>query len=123
MPTACRIASKISLDFDPSYQHMVIHDVSIHRGTNILNCLQPEKIKVIQQERDLDMNIYNGEVSAVIFLEDVRVGDRIEYSYTVRGSNPIFVGRYVDDFSLQWGDAVAHERFRLLWPTNQVSWA
>lgn len=110
---------QLSLDYDPSYQHLVIHDISIHRGTNVLNCLQPEKIKVIQQERDLDMNIYNGEVSAVIFLEDVRVGDRIDYSYMVRGSNPIFGGRYVDDFNLEWSDAVVDERFRLLWPTNR----
>jgi transglutaminase-like putative cysteine protease len=110
---------QISMDFDPSYQRLVIHDICIRRGTNVINRLEPEKIKVIQQEKDLDMNIYNGESSAVLFLEDVQVGDEIDYSYTVTGSNPIFGGRYLDDFYLQWANTVDDERFRLLWPTNR----
>ena len=118
-PNGVQDCVQLSMDFDPSYQTLTIHDISIHRGTNVINCLQPEKIKVIQQERDLDMNLYNGQMSAVLFLEDVRVGDQIDYSYTVHGSNPIFAGHYMDAFNLQWGDAVASERFRLLWPTNR----
>jgi hypothetical protein len=110
---------QLSIDYDPSYQHLVIHDISIRRGTNILNGLEPDKIKVIQQEKDLDMNIYNGEVSAVVFLEDVRVGDEIDYSYTVTGTNPIFGNHYLDQFYLQWGDPVSDERFRVLWPANR----
>ena len=110
---------QISMDFDPSYQRLVIHDICIRRGTNVINHLEPDKIKVIQQEKDLDMNIYNGESSAVLFLEDVQVDDEIDYSYTVTGFNPIFGGRYLDDFYLQWSDTVDDERFRLLWPTNR----
>jgi hypothetical protein len=109
---------QLSMDFDPSYEHLVIHDIVIHRGTNILNRLDAGKIKLIQQERDLDMNIYNGEVSAVLFLEDVRIGDRIDFSYTVSGENPIFGGRYIASFYLQWGGAVAREQLRLLWPPH-----
>jgi len=111
---------QVNLDFDPSYQQLTIHDVFIRRGTNILERLDKDKIRVIQQERDLDMNIYNGEVSAVLFLEDLRVGDRIEYSYTVRGDNPIFGGRYIHDFYIQWSVPVGYERFRLLWPAGRA---
>jgi transglutaminase-like putative cysteine protease len=110
---------QLSMDYDPSYEHLIIHDIIIRRGTNILNRLEPDKIKVIQQERDLDMNIYNGEVSVVLFLDDVRVGDQIDYSYTISGSNPIFAGHYLDAFESQWADAVTDERFSLLWPTNR----
>ena len=110
---------QLSMDFDPSYEHLVIHDIVIHRGTNLLNRLDAGKIKLIQQEHDLDMNIYNGEVSAVVFLEDVRIGDRIDYSYTIVGANPIFGGRYLGNFYLQWDSPVAEERFRLLWPARR----
>jgi len=110
---------QLNLDFDPSYEQLVIHDVVIRRGTNVLDRLQPDKIKVIQQERDLDMYVYNGEVSAVLFLEDLRVGDRVEYSYTVRGANPIFTGHYIDSWEMGWSEPVAYERFRLLWPANR----
>lgn len=110
---------QLSIDFDPSYEHLVIHDIVIRRGTNILNRLDSGKIKLIQQERDLDMNVYNGEVSAVLFLEDVRIGDRIDYSYTLTGANPIFGGHYLGNCYLQWANVVADERFRLLWPSHR----
>lgn len=110
---------QLSIDYDPSYQHLVIHTICIRRGTNILNRLEPDKIKVIQQEKDLDMNVYNGEVSAVLFLEDVRVGDEIDYSYTITGSNPIFGNHYLGEVYLQWSDPVSDERIRLLWPANR----
>ena len=110
---------QLSIDFDPSFEHLVIHDIVIHRGTNILNRLDAGKIKVIQQEHDLDMNIYNGEVSALLFLEDVRVGDRIDYSYTITGANPIFGGRYIDDFYVQWPYPVVKQQLRLLWPARR----
>ena len=110
---------QLNFNFDPSYQRLTIHHVLIHRGTNTVNQLQPEKIKVIQQERDLDRNIYNGALSAVIFLEDVRIGDEIDFSYTVQGSNPILGGRFVDTFTTQWSTPVEYQRFRLLWPASR----
>jgi transglutaminase-like putative cysteine protease len=111
--------ARLSMDFDPSYQELIIHSVAIQRGTNLLNRLQPEQIKVIQQERDLERHVYNGALSAVVFLEDVRVGDRIDFSYTVRGANPILEGRYVGSFLTQWDVPVQRIRFRLLWPANR----
>src|SRR5690242_8925392 len=46
---------QLNLNYDPSYEELIIHNVYIRRGTNILNRLQQDKIKIIQQERDLDM--------------------------------------------------------------------
>src|SRR5439155_17166765 len=107
------------LDFDPSFQRLFIHHIKIQRGSDSIDKLIPATIKMIQQERDLERHIYNGAVSAVIFLEDVRAGDRIDYSYTIRGFNPILGGRYVDSFSSQTTSPIGRNRFRLLWPKDR----
>jgi len=108
--------SRINMYFDPIYQKLTLHRVAIRRGTNVLERLDREKIKVIQQERDLERHIYDGTVSVLLFLDDVRVGDLIEYAFTVHGTNPIFGERYATTFSTQWSIPVQSHRFRLLWP-------
>jgi transglutaminase-like putative cysteine protease len=111
---------KVSLAFDPSYQRLTIHHVTIHRGGEILDRLNPEQVKVIQQERELERYIYNGALSAVVFLEDVRIGDRVDFAWTVSGSNPIFEGRYADSVQVQWSAPIERQRFLLLWPAERA---
>jgi len=107
--------SRINISFDPTYQKLTIHRIAIRRGSNVLERLDREKIKVIQQELDLERHIYDGTVSALLFLDDVRVGDQIEYAYTIHGTNPIFGEHYATMFSTQWSIPVHSHRFRLLW--------
>lgn len=111
--------AELSLNFDPSYEQLVLHTVRIWRDNRPLNRLEPAKIKILQRETDLDRKIYDGRLSAVIFLEDVRVGDTIEYAYSLKGANPIFKGRYADSFEVRWSIPVAKLRQRLLWPTSR----
>jgi len=77
--------------------------------------LNVSKIKVIQQESDLADDVFTGEQSAVVFVEDLRVGDVLEYAYTVRGANPVFQGHYSAKFTIQSGVSVDRQRFRLIW--------
>src|SRR4051812_16527407 len=93
--------SRITVNFDPSYQQLVLHTVSVRRGSRLINQLQAKKIKILHQEDDLDFT-YSGEISAVIILDDIRKGDIIEYSYTIRGFNPIFGNKYAEVSELKW---------------------
>lgn len=86
--------SEINVDFDPSYSDLVFHTIRIYRDKEVINKLQLPKIKTFQQEDELNRFLYNGSLSSVLFLEDVRKGDIIEYSYTIKGFNPVFKGRY-----------------------------
>lgn len=117
--TGVQSGANLSFSWDPSYQKLIIHQITIERGTNRMNRLEPSKFKIIQQEPDLDRQVYNGTLSAVLFLEDVRVGDRIEYAYTVRGRNPSLKGNYAARFILGWPMPVKHRQIRLLWPEGR----
>ena len=111
--------AQISLDFDPGYESLQLHWVRIWRGTNFLNRLDRDKIKIIQQERDLEQHELNGQYSAILVLEDVRVGDVIDYAFTFQGDNPVFGGRFARSIQLQSDEPIGRLRTRLLWPAKK----
>ena len=110
-------AGDLSIDFEPSYQTLRLHFVRVRRNGQILDRLSSRKIQIIQRESELEYQLYDGTLSAVILLEDVRVGDVVEYAYTLRGANPVFEGLYFDWFSARWEVPVHRQRWRLLWPS------
>jgi transglutaminase-like putative cysteine protease len=111
--------ANLEFTWDPSFQELIFHEITIQRGAERMARLDPGKFKVIQQETDLNRQIYNGALSALLFLEDVRVGDRIEYAYTLRGENPSLKGRYAASFTVGWPLPVQHRRILLLWPAER----
>ncbi len=116
---AVQNGANLAFPYDPSFQELILHQMIIHRDGQNYDRLDPAKFKIIQQETDLSRQIYNGTLSALLFIEDVRVGDRIEYAYTIRGKNPVLQGRYTDTFFTKLSVPVEHLRFRLLWPENR----
>ncbi len=115
-----RSGANLEFTWDPSYQELIVHQVTIHRGRELWERLDPAKFRVIQQEADLDRQIYNGCLSAVLFLEDIRVGDRIEFAYTLRGRNPSLGGRYADAFIAGLAVPIGHRRIRILCPEGRT---
>ena len=117
--TGIQNTSQIAVNFDPSYQQLIFHKINIRRGQQVIDELQLGKIKTIQQEKELDQYMYNGSLSSIRFLEDVRKGDVIEYSYTVKGFNPIFKGKYSDSYRLCYGVPVYNLYYKLITSTER----
>ena len=117
--TGIQNGSEISADFDPSYQQLIFHTIRIIRGNQIINQLNLSKIKTIQQEEELDMFSYNGSLSSILFLEDVRTGDIIEYSYTIKGFNPVFNGKYASVYDLNFNVPVYNLYYKLIVPQGR----
>ena len=113
-----RVAN-IEIRFDPSYQTLMLHSVSLRRGDRIIPKLSLAAVKVLQREKELDYLIFDGSKTANIFLEDVRVGDVVEYAYSLKGNNPVFGGRSFGQFDMQWAVPVHKVFARLLWPAGR----
>ncbi|MCE2997977.1 MAG: DUF3857 domain-containing protein [Cyclobacteriaceae bacterium] len=102
--------SDLNFEFDPTYEQLVFHSITILRDGKEINQL-PVVIKTIQREQDLDRNLYDGSLTAIVNLKDVRVGDIVEYAYTRKGYNPVF-----ENFFSRWRNfnfGVPVERFFL----------
>ena len=63
---------------------------------------RPSNVRVIQPEAGLDEQIYSGQLTAVVFLRDLRPGDTLDYAYSLEGPNPILAGAYDDTLWLQY---------------------
>jgi hypothetical protein len=118
-PSGVDNGSHISVDYDPSYQLLTFHWVTIWRGTNALNRLEPDKIEVSQHGLDADELLFSAEKTALLLLEDVRMGDIIDYAYSVQGGNPVFAGSFSGRVEVQSRLPVDRLTTRLLWPATR----
>ena len=105
--------------FDPSYQTLQLHSVRIHRAGVILNRLDQSKIRVIQPEPGLSNGVLTGDKTAVVLIEDLRVGDVLEYAFTLAGADPVLAGHYSRRLAAQSSVPIEHQRFRIIWPTEK----
>jgi transglutaminase-like putative cysteine protease len=100
--------SELNIGFDPSYERLDVHEIIIWRNNKPQRRLSASLFKVIADEKDLSKFIYQGTFSAYCILDDIRKGDRIEYSYTLTGRNPIIGDHFADNIYLQVSQPVAH---------------
>src|SRR5205814_7276577 len=52
-------------------------------------------------ETGADSGLYDGRMTALLILDDLRVGDVLDYAITVHGENPVFNGRFMDSWNMQ----------------------
>lgn len=109
-----QFASSISESYDPSFQSLTFHTVNVIRKGQVFNRLDKNKFKVIQREESLDRSIYDGSLSAILDLEDVQVGDIVEYAYSIKGQNPLFHGKFFNSFYLNYGMPSGKINYRIL---------
>lgn len=110
--------ANIQIPFDPSYQKLVLHSLDVIRHGRVISQLHTAKMRVIQREAGLEERIYDGTRTLAIFLDDVRPGDVVDYSYVMSGRNPVFGGRDFGTYELQFGLPVARVHARLLVPVG-----
>jgi len=108
--------ASISIGFDPAYQSLTLHAINVIRKGRVIPKLATATVRVLQREPELEARIFDGRKTANVFLEDVRVGDIVEYAYSVRGSNPVFGGRHFGGLDMGWRVPVARRFGRLLVP-------
>lgn len=110
--------SELSFGFSPEYQQLVIHHIDVIRNGKATSRLNPNAIRLLQREEDLRNGIYTGLVSALIFLPDVRVNDRLDIAYSVKGKNPVYDNKVFGSTPVGWGVYVDHRHVRVLVPKD-----
>lgn len=112
--------AEISVDYEPTYQQLTFHTIRIIRSNKVINQLNPSRIKTIQQEKELDQHLYNGSLTAMLILEDLRKGDILEYSYTIQGSNPVFKGKFSRVLSFNFRVPIVNLYYNVITPRQHL---
>ena len=92
--TGVQHAAQWRCDFDPGTQRVTIHSLIVRRGGQAVDHATRERLRVFQREENLDRFTLDGTATLVVLLEDVRVGDVLDTSYTVHTKARIFPDRF-----------------------------
>ncbi|MBR0570032.1 DUF3857 domain-containing protein [Microvirga sp. STS03] len=111
--------SELRVSYDPNHEKLQFHKVVVWRNGKPINKLDLKKIKLLQRERGMDRGIYDENLTAVLVLDDIRVGDIVEYSCTVKGANPVFAGKFFNSFNLQSYDPMDERLVHIVMPQNR----
>ncbi|MDX2128462.1 MAG: DUF3857 domain-containing protein [Chloroherpetonaceae bacterium] len=118
--TALKDNAQISFSFSESYQTLIIHNIDVYRNGKKINKYNKKKIEIFRREQNLSDNIYDGEKTASAVLEDIQVGDILDYSFTIKGRNPIFKGKYSDSYPLTFSRFLIKNYLRILYDKNRA---
>ncbi len=103
--------STIAVPFHPEFETAKVHRLVIHRDGEIVyqtaSALGNTRIEPAEGAAPSTLRIQ---------LDDVRVGDVVEYSYSVESENPVYAGRFSETLAFQFEVPVANVFYRLLWP-------
>lgn len=86
-------AGRLQVEFNPAFEKLAIHELVVVRAGKQQNRLPDTKFRVLDRELGLEQSVYQGVATATAALDDVRVGDRVLFSFTITGSNPVLEGR------------------------------
>ncbi len=88
--------SHLKLLFNPAFSHICVHSIRVYRNGVWQDRLSTARQHILQRENNLEMQIYSGLLTLVYFINDIRVGDVVEYQYSYIGGNPLLT-TYLDD--------------------------
>ncbi len=111
--------AEITIEFDPAYQTLTLHEVRLHRDGEVVDVLDLandlDLLRVRDAEDELDEKLLSGQRMLLLPVPDARVGDVLDYSFTIRGENPFFAGGFfADRIELERNEAVHLFRYRLI---------
>ncbi len=86
--------SRVEINFNPSLETVTVHSIGVIRGGQRSERCRPAAFRLLQREANLEQHVVDGQLTAMLFLEDVRVGDLVDVSYTVSEVRTAFPGRF-----------------------------
>ncbi len=111
-------AGEVEISVDPSYETLVLHKMQIVRGRDRIDVIPTTTVRTLQNDSG-EERTYDDGVTEVFLLPDVRVGDILDYEYSIRGQNSVFGGRFVRSIPLVESLRTERLRVRLLAPTSR----
>lgn len=112
--------SDLTFEFDPEYEQLFFHKMDVIRDGERINKLDVNTIQTVQRESNLERKLYDGRLTSLVNLIDIRVGDILDYSYTIRGGNPVYEGDYGLLFNMQYGIPFGSLHYRIVTDKNET---
>ena len=118
------VVSAFTPSWDPQTETLVFNRFAIIRDGRTLDLLGGgKKVTVLRREKNLDLAMLDGDMTAVLQPEGLRVGDIVDVVTTLRRKDPIYKGR--SEAMMVFGPATRINRLHLraIWqPDKPIAW-
>ncbi|BCM22197.1 hypothetical protein MJ8_60100 [Mesorhizobium sp. J8] len=111
--------ASIDLQFDPSRHRVTLNHLIIIRDGQVLDRLADVRFDIFRQEKDAEKGIYDGWLTAHVNIDDVRVGDIVDYGQTYENTPLVGKDLFFDSFATEWDEPVGLIRTSITWPAAQ----
>jgi len=112
-------SASFSESFDPAFEKMIFHSATVTRNGTVWNRLDRSRIKLEKRETDPERSVYDAAWTAQLPLDDIRVGDILEFAFTREGCSPLRRGKYTATYYMQWGPLILRNIVRLIYPASR----
>ena len=112
-------AANISFSFDPSRTTTRLNSIKIHRDGRATDRLQETELTIYRAEERLDYGILDGRLNVHAEIDDVRIGDVVEYSYSGTVVSELWLGQFFDEAPFSWNIPVGRVVYKLNWPNDR----
>ncbi|WP_198683787.1 DUF3857 domain-containing protein [Peristeroidobacter agariperforans] len=111
--------SHVQITYRPATDRIILHSLKLRRGGKTIDQLQRARISTLRRELDLEQGIIDGDLTTSIVLEDVRVGDVLDYSYTLMTGEDGLGTPFGESFTTQWSIPARYSYLRILHPVTR----
>lgn len=117
------VLGNLALNWDPSTDELVIHQVLVRRGETVIDVLgRGETFTILRREQRLESAFLDGRLTATLQVQGIQVGDVLDVAYTLRHKDPVMQGRGEMLISLNRGK-VGRLYLREVWANDRpVRW-
>jgi hypothetical protein len=116
-------AGNVSLAWRPSSGSATVHALRIIRDGQAIDVLKDQQFQVIQREGGLEQSMLTGQLTAMLQTQDLRVGDELEFAFTIVDRDPTLGDHAFGISQLPAQGMPGAFRYRLSWPeTGTLAW-
>jgi tetratricopeptide (TPR) repeat protein/transglutaminase-like putative cysteine protease len=117
-PQALPLVGSVSLNWNPIYEDVTIHQVTIIRDGETIDVLADQSFQTVRREQNLEQAMLDGRLTAVLQPAGLRVGDVLDVAYTLVSRDPIAAGHPEQFINLNLPVTIDHVRYRVSWPST-----
>lgn len=107
--------AQLNFNYDPRYERIMLHELNVWRNGKKETRVSDSNFALLHKEDEKNKLIYDGKLTLNIVMNDLKVGDIVEYSYSRIGSNPILQNKFSFNRQLNWSIPVGSTFVRILW--------
>jgi tetratricopeptide (TPR) repeat protein/transglutaminase-like putative cysteine protease len=123
-PAGLTIANGLVQSWDPQTETLTFHRLNVIRDGQVIDLLAGgKKVTVVRRETNLELAMLDGDLTASIQPEDLRVGDIVDLAMTLTRRDPVLKGNSQGFEALIPLGAVERLRIRAVWPSAKpIRW-